>query len=165
MDAQLIKQTVTVPDVLARYGVEVKHGRCRGFCHDGRDLNMAVSERSCHCFVCNRQFDIFSIVMHFEQCTFADALRRLDTSNSYADTLRAKRAARAARERTERERVAALHSMDTACEYLRLYRQRVLYAPQSPDEELHPLFAESLQKLSAAEINYDLEVRGWTTAK
>ncbi len=69
--------TVSAKDVLARYGVRVKQDRCRGWCHDGKDLNMKVFRDGCHCFVCGRSFDIFDITMHFNNCDFWTAFELL----------------------------------------------------------------------------------------
>lgn len=74
---QILLATVSVPDVLSRYGVPVKWRRCRGWCHDGKDLNMKVFRDGCHCFVCGRSFDIFDITMHFNHCDFWTAFELL----------------------------------------------------------------------------------------
>lgn len=69
--------TVTVPDVLSRYGIPVKWKRCKGWCHGGKDFNMKVFRDGCHCFVCGRSFDIFDITMHFNNCDFWTAFELL----------------------------------------------------------------------------------------
>ena len=66
-----------VPERLMMYGVEIKRGRCRGFCHNGHDFNMAVKDYYCFCYVCDKSFDIFDIVMFFENCSFSDACEKL----------------------------------------------------------------------------------------
>jgi hypothetical protein len=76
-DKDYIRATVSVPSLLEGYGVQIRHGRCRGFCHGGRDYNMAVSEHICHCFVCNQSFDCFAVVMFFEGCDFMAAFEKL----------------------------------------------------------------------------------------
>lgn len=72
-----LRVTISVPSVLNRYGMKVNRNRCQGFCHDGKDYNMKVFETGCHCFVCNKSFDIFSIVQHFENCDFWTAFELL----------------------------------------------------------------------------------------
>lgn len=72
-----LRVTISVPSVLNRYGMKVKRNRCQGFCHDGKDYNMKVFETGCHCFVCNKSFDIFSIVQHFDNCDFWTAFELL----------------------------------------------------------------------------------------
>lgn len=77
-----------VPERLRMYGWEVKRGRCRGFCHNGHDFNMVVSDYSCHCYVCSKSFDIFDIIMHFENCNFKDAIDKLRKPLTYGEKLR-----------------------------------------------------------------------------
>ena len=67
-----------VADRLRMYGVEIKRGRCRGFCHNGHDYNMVVKDDCCFCYVCRKTFDIFDIVMFFENCGFKEAVEKLD---------------------------------------------------------------------------------------
>ena len=67
-----------VPERLRMYGVEIKRGRCRGFCHNGHDFNMVVKDNYCFCYVCNKSFDIFDVVMFFENCTFMESVEKLD---------------------------------------------------------------------------------------
>ena len=66
-----------VPERLTMYGVEIKKGRCKGFCHNGHDYNMVVKDFYCFCYVCGKSFDIFDIVMFFENCSFPDACEKL----------------------------------------------------------------------------------------
>ncbi len=74
---EYLRTAVSVPDMLVRYGVQVKWRRCRGWCHNGKDLNMKVFQDGCHCFVCGRSFDIFDIMMHFNNCDFWTAFELL----------------------------------------------------------------------------------------
>lgn len=76
-DKDYIKATTSVPSLLESYGIQIRHGRCRGFCHGGRDMNMAVKQNICHCFVCNQSFDCFGVVMFFEGCDFNAAFEKL----------------------------------------------------------------------------------------
>ena len=66
-----------VPERLRMYGVNIKKGRCKGFCHNGHDYNMVVKDYYCFCYVCNESFDIFDVVMFFENCTFPEAVEKL----------------------------------------------------------------------------------------
>lgn len=94
-----IKASVTMPDILARYGVDVRHRRCKGFCHYGRDYNMAVYDTSCYCFVCDKSFDVFGVVQFFENCDFPKAFEILGGDKTASFT-----AMRKARERQEIQR-------------------------------------------------------------
>lgn len=105
-----IKATVSVPEVLERYGVKVIHGRCRGICHEGKNLNAKVSRDFYFCYVCNKGMDIFDLTMHFNQCDFKTALELLGGTDkpSFKAKIKAKQAAKARERRIiERERLNA----------------------------------------------------------
>ena len=65
-----LRMLISVSTILTKYGVKVRSGRCKGFCHNGSDYNMRVSSDACYCHVCSKGFDIFGIVQHFENCDF-----------------------------------------------------------------------------------------------
>lgn len=87
-EKQEIRIANKVPERLKMYGWEIKRGRCRGFCHNGHDFNMAIDDYNAYCFVCSQSFDIFDIVMHFENCDFREALEKLQKPLTYAESLR-----------------------------------------------------------------------------
>lgn len=74
---EYLRSTISATEVLTRYGIQVKRSRCRGFCHDGKDMNMKVFRTGCHCFVCSKSMDIFDITMHFNNCDFWTAFELL----------------------------------------------------------------------------------------
>ncbi|MBE5968341.1 MAG: DNA primase [Lachnospiraceae bacterium] len=74
---EAIKATVTVPDILSRYGVRIKRGRCKAICHDGKNYTAKVSDELYYCFKCSRSMDIFDIEMHFNNCDFRTAFELL----------------------------------------------------------------------------------------
>lgn len=153
MRAEDIKHIVSVPDILQRYGVEVKRGRCRGFCHDGRDQNMQVSEQFAYCHVCHAKFDIFSIVQHFENCDFKRAKQIIDPcGHRFADEMRARKISNRRKAEEQKRKDESEKIISAECEYLRLIRQREMYKPRSPCEVPDPRFMEALQKLEIAEL-------------
>lgn len=114
---QILLDTVSVPDVLAKYGIPVKWRRCRGWCHEGKDLNMKVFRDGCHCFVCGRSFDIFDVTMHFESCDFWTAFELLGGTETLSFTAQRKaksamkerksRIAKAMKEKADLRRIQA----------------------------------------------------------
>jgi hypothetical protein len=74
---EILLATVSVPEVLSRYGIPVKRNRCKGWCHNGKDFNMKVFWNGCHCFVCGQSYNIFDITMHFNNCDFWTAFELL----------------------------------------------------------------------------------------
>ena len=77
MTKEEVKAMNNVPDVLARYGVEVKRGRCKAICHDGKNYTAKVSNDLYYCFKCSKPMDIFDIVMHMDNCDFRTAFEFL----------------------------------------------------------------------------------------
>lgn len=118
-------QTVNAKDVLVRYGVRINNNRCKGFCHNGKDLNVKVFGNGTQCFVCNKSMDIFDIVQHFENCNFWTAFKILGGTDDIDEkTERIMREARKKRElevlaeKKRKEEVAKIIKMSN--EYKRL---------------------------------------------
>lgn len=77
MTKEEVKAINTVPEILMRYGVEVKRGRCKSICHDGKHYTAKVSEELYFCFKCSKSMDVFDIVMHMDNCDFRTAFELL----------------------------------------------------------------------------------------
>ena len=74
---QILLDTITVSDVLSRYGIQVKHGRCKAICHEGKNYTAKVSQGLYYCFKCGQSMDIFDITKHFNYCDFWTAFELL----------------------------------------------------------------------------------------
>jgi hypothetical protein len=72
-----LKHEHTVLEILNQYGIKVNRGRCKAICHDGKKYTAKVSDNLYFCFKCNRNMDIFDIVMHFTNCDFWTAFESL----------------------------------------------------------------------------------------
>ncbi|SHI44116.1 CHC2 zinc finger domain-containing protein [Parasporobacterium paucivorans] len=130
-----IKAIVSVPEVLERYGVKVKHGRCNGICHGGTDLNAKVSRDFYYCYVCGKGMDIFDLTMHFAQCDFRTAFELLggtDKPSFKAKTL-AEQAQRRARQRIETERIEKAE-LRRICDYITVYQNLIAESEPLSDE-------------------------------
>ncbi len=105
----------SITEMLIAYGVPVRGNRYKPFCHgDSRnDFSGRIDERRgvCNCYVCNKTYDIFSLVGHFEGLsTFKEQVKFLggdepeDTPERIAkrEQLKAQRKAREAAEKAER---------------------------------------------------------------
>ena len=101
-----IKAITKVPEVLQRYGIQVKRGRCKAICHDGDNFTAKVSDDLYFCFKCNRQMDIFDITMHLNHCDFRTAFELLGGTEkpSFKATILANKAKREREQRIARER-------------------------------------------------------------
>lgn len=93
---EYLKESISVPSILEKYGVKIVRNRCKGFCHGGKDNNMKVFKDGCNCFVCNESMDIFDITMNFNNCDFWTAFELLGGTEkpSFTATVMANKAKR-----------------------------------------------------------------------
>lgn len=76
-----IKQSVTITDVVERYGcVKIKRNRCACPLHNGKDLNMVIypQTNSFYCFVCGKGGDVIRFVQEAFNLSLYEAERKLD---------------------------------------------------------------------------------------
>lgn len=161
----LIYETVTMEDVLRDFaGVFPKKHRlnvdpingCEG--HDG----FSVARSVYHCFICGDKGNVIQFVQKMLNCDFREAMSAINAKYHLWDDVgvdgltkkqqraiqmkaEKRRQARRKREHAERKRAAARDELE------RLTANMEIFAPKSPDDDLHPLFVEACQKLAAAE--------------
>ena len=123
---EYLKSTISAPSILSKYGVKIVRNRCKGFCHDGKDLNMKVFKDGCNCFVCHKTMDIFDITMHFNHCDFWTAFELLGGTEkpSFTATIKANKAKRErdlqiAKARKEKEELRWINA------YITVYRNLI----------------------------------------
>ena len=159
---QTIKDRLTMRDVLEHYGYTAKR-RIPCPLHNGKDNNFEVKEHSFMCYSQCGGGDVITFVQKLFNLSFQEALKKIDIDfglNLYGDKtfeeLRKshyqlkKIQAERAREKAERERIKSEY-WAVFDEWKRLDDNKRKYAPKTPDEELHPLFVEALQKLAHQE--------------
>jgi DNA primase len=161
-----IKERLTISEVLNRYGYSVKK-RIPCPIHCGRDDNFEIKEKTYCCHSHCGSGDVITLVQKLFDLAFPDALRKLDTDfglniygdHTFEDVRRShyqQLAVKSKKDRAKREKDALDNEYWKAFdEWKRLDDNRRVYKPKSPDEELHPLFVESLQKLSYQEYLVD----------
>ena len=155
-----IKEIINMFDVCDKYGYNFnKKGFMNCPFHNEKTPSMRIYEKDFHCFGCQTHGDVITFVQKLFDLSFPDALRKIDADfclNIYGDhtfeELRRSHykqmAIKAERERKRREKEQTDKEYWAAFdEWKRLDDNRRIYKPKSPDEELHPLFIESLQKL------------------
>lgn len=164
---QTIKDRLTMREVLEHYGYFAKR-RMPCPLHSGKDNNFEVKEHSFMCYSQCGGGDVITFVQKLFNLSFSETLRKIDTDfglNLYGDKtfeelrkshyqtkqLQAKRE----REKTEKEQADSEY-WAVFDEWVRLDRNKTLYAPKTPNEEWHPLFVEALQKLAYQEYLLDM---------
>lgn len=83
MTKQEIKDSLTMREVVERYGVSINRS---GFAHcpfhkGDRTASLKVYSKSYHCFGCGADGDVFTWVMQMDHCDFMTALRSLGGEN------------------------------------------------------------------------------------
>lgn len=74
MTVEEIKQTVSMKDVLGRYGIKInKNGMCCCPIHHEKHPSMKVFPDGYKCFACNSSGDVITFVQQMEGCSFKDA--------------------------------------------------------------------------------------------
>lgn len=156
---QTIKDRLTVSDVLEYYGYTVKR-RIPCPIHNGKDANFEVKK---HTFCCHSHCgsgDVITLVQKLFNLSFPETLKKIDADfrlniygkHSFKDLKSSyykQQIAKAKRDRLKFQKERAdKEYWDAFDEWKRLDDNKRLYRPKSPDEELHPLFVEALQKLS-----------------
>ena len=68
-----VKLNNSCVDILERYGIQVRGGRCKAICHQGNRYTAKVSHDLYYCFKCDKCMDVFDITMHFTGCDFSEA--------------------------------------------------------------------------------------------
>lgn len=168
---QTIKDRLTMREVLEHYGYSAKR-RMPCPLHNGKDNNFEVKEKSWRCYSHCGNGDTISFVQKLFGLSFPDTLKKIDLDfdlNLYGehtfDEIRRshykQKQIQAERERKKREKEQAENEYWAVFdEWVRLDRNKTLYAPKTPDEEWHPLFVEALQKLAYQEYLLDMaEIR------
>ena len=167
---QTIKDSLTMRDVLLRYGYEPKR-RMKCPLHNGDGLNFEVKEKSWRCYSHCGSGDVISFVQKLFGLSFTDALKKIDIDfglnlygeHSFQDLRKShyrQKQIQAERERKEMQKQQAdAEYWAVFDEWKRLDNNKRNYEPKTPDEEWHPLFVEALQKLEYYEYLLDRMVR------
>lgn len=68
-----ILATTSMFDVLNQFGVPVRRNMCRCIFHDEKNPSMKVFKDGVNCFVCNKNWNVFDVVMQLVGCDFNTA--------------------------------------------------------------------------------------------
>lgn len=105
MTKEEIKRTITMNDVLKRYGIRVRNKNCICPFHDDTNPSMQIFPDGYKCHSCGEYGDIFTFVMRMENCSFKEAFLILGGEYVHDTGIdRKKRVSQFARAKEERER-------------------------------------------------------------
>lgn len=166
--AEIIRESVTMPEVLQAYGIrEGKRGRIPCPIHGGHnESSFSYNQHQFQCFNCGAKGGVIQFVQDYLECSFEKALDEFnrnfrlwndesDIKESFADkrrrnSRRREREGQRVREERKKEKNEAL-----ILEMHRLIANRIKYAPKFESDKWHPLYIEALRKIPAAEFRVD----------
>ena len=163
---QTIKDRLTMREVLEHYGYSANR-RMPCPLHNGKDKNFEVKEKYWRCYSHCGSGDVISSVHQLFGLSSPHTLKKIDTdfnlglfehisNRKSLDIARQSYKRKKERERRKQEIEAVKNKYwDVFDEWVRLDKNKTLYAPKTPDEERHPLFIEALQKLAYQEYLLD----------
>lgn len=91
MTVEEIKQSIPMPELAQRYGIQIRRdGMCSCPFHGtDRHPSMKIYKDSFHCFACGKSGDIFSFVMEMDGCDFKTAYLSLGGTYEHKERSRA----------------------------------------------------------------------------
>lgn len=138
-----VKQSVSVPQAAAHYGISVdRSGKCCCLFHQDKHPSMKLNDDYYYCFACQANGDVISFTAKLFRLDKKEAALKLAADfglepNAALQQLSTEKAARRS-ERDEREHAIVL--LKEIIAILRWWKEE--YAPKHPEEELTEEFAE-----------------------
>lgn len=167
--AEIIRETVTMPEVLRVYGIrEGKRGRIACPIHGGyNDSSFSYNRHQYQCFNCGAKGGVIQFVKDYLEC---DYFRALDEFNrhfhlwaiddeyqrpSVAERIRRETLQRKREEKRRKEEVEAMKKEATILKMHQLIGNKIRFAPESELDEWHPLYVDALKNLEIAQYRVD----------
>ncbi len=161
---EAVKQNVTTRQAAELYGIPVKrNGMAVCPFHNDKNPSMKLDRRF-HCFGCQADGDAVDFVSRLFQLPSKQAAIKL--ANDFGIVYDSKQKPTIKphiREPTSEQKFKQeeKHSYQVLCEYFHfLQKWEQQYAPQTPEDDLHPLFVEALQRKSYIEYLLDILLCG-----
>lgn len=153
---QQIRSHITLTEVIRSYGLEITRNNMM-ICpfHSEKTPSLKIYENTYKCFGCGASGDtvsfiskLFGISMYEAACKInSDFSLNLNTENIISDTSYEDN-----RIKQQELKDTVLESWNVVCKYFNsLYVWNKEFAPKNSGDPLHPLFAESIQKLDFVE--------------
>lgn len=156
---EAVKQNVTTRQAAELYGIPVsRNGMAVCPFHNDKNPSMKLDRRF-HCFGCQADGDAVDFVSRMFQLPSKEAAMKIADDFGIAYDNRHKPTVKPhIREPTpeQKYRQEEMHCYKVLCEYFHLLQKwEQQYAPQTPEDDLHPLFVEALQRKSYIEYLLD----------
>lgn len=163
--ARIIKDRLTMPEILNMYGFDTSR-RKRIPCplHNGDDDNFSYKDDFFKCFSCGEYGDVITFVQKYFSIGFQNAIVKINEDFSLnlpigenADRRKQIDIARRSfqRKQEQKRKAETRKSLENAYEkamdeFVRLDKQKTLYAPKKGETTLHPLFVEAICEIEYA---------------
>jgi len=158
-----VKSQIHLPNAAEYYGVQVNRG---GFAsclfHEERTPSMKLYDDHFHCYGCGEHGDIISLIAKIFSVSPYAAAQKLSRdfhivpSDDFKQTLPIKSMQKSY---AEKENII-FKMLNDYCYFLEECREK--YKPKNLDEDLHPLFVESLQNYEQYNYYRDIFIFGST---
>lgn len=154
-----VKAAVPVPVAAERYGLEHRNGMCCCIFHDDRTPSMKLYPENYYCFGCGEHGDVTALVARLFGLKQYEAAQKIASDFGIVHNSKAQSITHYKRVPTEREKESGAYRILYG--YCLLLKQwRIDYAPKNENDELHPLFVESLKNLDKYESYVDIFISG-----
>lgn len=156
---EAVKQNVTTKQAAVFYGTPVRrNGMCVCPFHNDKNPSMKVDRRF-HCFGCQADGDVIDFAARlFDLKPKEAALKLADDFKISYDSNQKPSVKPRNREPTseQKSKQEELHCCKVLCDYFHLLQKwEQQYAPQTPEDTLHPFFVEALQRKTYVEYLLD----------
>ncbi len=139
--------------VSKKYGLSARNGMINCLFHDDRTPSMKLYHDHFYCFGCGEHGDVIDFTAKLFGLSPLEAAQKLKSNFgiTVSDKPSIPAQIKMINKREQEKRVFQI--ITNYCNFLR--KCRTLYAPKTPNEELHPLFIESLKELDKYEYLFD----------
>lgn len=154
-----VKAAVPVPVAAEHYGLEHRNGMCRCIFHDDRTPSMKLYPENYYCFGCGAHGDVVALVAELFGLKQYDAAQKIAADFGIVHNSTDQSITQYKRTPSQREMESrAFRILYGYC--LLLKQWRIDYAPKNENDELHPLFVESLTNLDLYGHYCDIFITG-----
>lgn len=145
--------------VAEQYGLSSRSGMVCCIFHEDRTPSLKLYGDHFYCFGCGAHGDVTDLTAKLFGLSPLEAAQKLAADFGLSETSEKPSIIQRIRVETEREKEQkTFRALSDYCAYLR--KNKELYAPKSPDEELHPLFVESMTELDKFEYFTEIFISG-----
>ena len=162
---EIVKENVNLREAAELYGINVNR-YSKALCpfHNDRHPSLYVADDHYYCFACGEHGDVIDFVSKLFRLSLYDAAQKLAADfNLTPDKPPSAAATHARRIQTEAQQLRENERLcfSVLSDYARVLRDwKVQYAPQSPDEPVHPRFVEACRNLDQTEYHLDILCAG-----